>query len=749
MGPSRASRQTRRAETRLSRRHRRRPIGFLRHALGAQVRTTRECSLTTVFCTSPLAARNTSRPCRPPPATRTTTGPPRSTPRRTLPPSPRAVRSAGPPSSRASPSPPRRFRFAILAVLKAASFSSSSSAASAKLSAPVPPQPRRSVRRGGRQQLVHRVHAHAAHPVLVPGEDGVGAAARAGPRRAPRSSPAVSAPCARAAGRTRRPRNLTPRVGSSGGRPRATRIVRVSPIRTPSAPVCRCVTTANASATCGSRAATDAVARNDASASSPPSASASRAGSRRRAPSPIARSRPAGTAARFGRRARRASHPSRARSAVHADAHAPARAPRRAGGVGAADGGGATDSSDADPEAAGATPRGRATPRRRGRARRTRGRASSRRACPSWGRAAGPRSRGGACTRRAPRARRDRGRALRKRARRCRPADAACPPRTRSARRSRARRRCTARVRPWRTSRRERKTSSRGRRDGPARVGCAVSRGVRPRRLTAVRVPNRLENVPSKRRLQYWRISTCDVHGHSARRVVHGMFHGRDSRPDHREARHRLARTSGRLLAVPVGARRFGAALRRTTARCRTRSTRRGRVAAARRGAGRRTRRGRAPRTGLRARRRWRRCWKESWSARIRPAAEDDGARAAATPDALNVATDPAPHVDRGESPDEAAPRARAAGAPARAERSSRATARGGPPARRRRGRVARTANAELAALTYENERSKATPVRRGGGDERAAAQRGGARRGVAGKRRVPFSLPAVSSVDN
>ena len=48
--------------------------------------------------------------------------------------------------------------------------------------------------------------------------------------------------------------------------------------------------------------------------------------------------------------------------------------------------------------------------------------------------------------------------------------------------------------------------------------------------------------------------------------------------------------------------------------------------------------------------------------------------RAAATPDALNVATDPAPHVDRGESPDELRRRVRELQARlARAERDLRA----------------------------------------------------------------------------
>jgi hypothetical protein len=80
--------------------------------------------------------------------------------------------------------------------------------------------------------------------------------------------------------------------------------------------------------------------------------------------------------------------------------------------------------------------------------------------------------------------------------------------------------------------------------------------------------------------------------------------------------------------------------------------------------------------------------------------------RAAATPDALNVARDPA-HVDRGESPDELRRRVRELQARLaraerelasdRARRASRETPTGAA--------HTRTANAELAALTYENER--------------------------------------------
>ena len=80
--------------------------------------------------------------------------------------------------------------------------------------------------------------------------------------------------------------------------------------------------------------------------------------------------------------------------------------------------------------------------------------------------------------------------------------------------------------------------------------------------------------------------------------------------------------------------------------------------------------------------------------------------RAAATPDALNVATDPAPHVDRGESPDELRRRVRELQARlARAEREL-ASDRARRVYRESPTRVAtRSANAELAALTYENER--------------------------------------------
>ena len=83
------------------------------------------------------------------------------------------------------------------------------------------------------------------------------------------------------------------------------------------------------------------------------------------------------------------------------------------------------------------------------------------------------------------------------------------------------------------------------------------------------------------------------------------------------------------------------------------------------------------------------------------------GGDSAATPHALNVARDPAPHVDRGESPDELRRRVRELQARLaraerelasdRARRASRETPTGAA--------HTRTANAELAALTYENER--------------------------------------------
>ena len=80
--------------------------------------------------------------------------------------------------------------------------------------------------------------------------------------------------------------------------------------------------------------------------------------------------------------------------------------------------------------------------------------------------------------------------------------------------------------------------------------------------------------------------------------------------------------------------------------------------------------------------------------------------RAAATPDALNVARDPAPHVDRGESPDALRRRVRELQARlARAEREL-ASDRARRVSRESPTRAAtRSANAELAALTYENER--------------------------------------------
>ena len=107
--------------------------------------------------------------------------------------------------------------------------------------------------------------------------------------------------------------------------------------------------------------------------------------------------------------------------------------------------------------------------------------------------------------------------------------------------------------------------------------------------------------------------------------------------------------------------------------------------------------------------------------------------RAAATPDALNVATDPAPHVDRGESPDELRRRVRELQARLaraerglasdRARRASRETPTGAA--------HTRTANAELAALTYENER-----LRRGAPRRRRRARGCAARRRSTWRRR-------------
>ena len=229
-------------QTRLSRRHRRRPISFFlcfTHSVPkyGRLESARSQHIPIVFCTPRGALFGTRRTNR---ARRVSTSragrarrarhrqgasfrvihrrpapePPSSdandhgsaalhaTPH-TAPPPREPYVSAGPPSSRASPSPPTsastsRTR-ALLAWVDQLSLkvmtrrgterASSNACVAFETNAavirvgkvprppllssesPPPPQPRRSVRRGGRQQLVHRVHAHAAHPVLVPGED--------------------------------------------------------------------------------------------------------------------------------------------------------------------------------------------------------------------------------------------------------------------------------------------------------------------------------------------------------------------------------------------------------------------------------------------------------------------------------------------------------------------------------------------------------------------------------------------------
>jgi hypothetical protein len=220
-------------------------------------------------------------------------------------------------------------------------------------------------------------------------------------------------------------------------------------------------------------------------------------------------------------------------------------------------------------------------------------------------------------------------------------------------------------------------------------------------------VPNRLEKrreaAPSA--LEDKR---GDIVGHSARRVVHGMFHGRDS--PRTPARRPIASPGPPDAYSPFPSARAspGAALAShhhalsnaidASWSSGRRSPRRGATHPAREGPSDWSSRAAEMEAML-----------ERKLERADSTRGGDPWRAAATPDALNVARDPAPHVDvdRGESPDELRRRVRELQARLaraerelasdRARRASRETPTGAA--------HTRTANAELAALTYENER--------------------------------------------
>ena len=342
------------------------------------------------------------------------------------------------------------------------------------------------------------------------------------------------------------------------------------------------------------------------------------------------------------------------------------------------------------------------------------------------------------------RARRD-GRALRMRRASSFPADA-CVPANTVCSPFPGRRRCTARVRPWRTSRRERKTSSPSVAGTcPARVGCAV-REDRPQVLTfAVIGPNRSKNV-AKLPLPVLEDKGPTLSAHRiARRVVHGMFHGRDS--PRTPARRPIASPANQMPAVRVGARqpwrRARVAPPRAVERDRRVAVEWPPLAEAR---------GDAPGAGgplglVFARGgRWRRCWKRKLE-RADSTRGGDPCRAAAT--VARTSRRPGPMSIAASPRTSPAPRAAAPGAPARAERTCERPRAAGLP-RDADGRRAYEDRERRARRADVRERALRRRLRRGICDGarlrslRAAPR--STRRRRADLRRPPS---AVSSVDN